>query len=261
MLGQQHTDHEHRNPIDDPRSDLVGLGGQVIADQFVGAQQNDDKAGPPHPEPGNGQTSHNERDMKRVLDPSGANLSGQQQVGRRRNDCQGHNDRGRQGEGLGEGQGLEELTLGPGHGEDRQEADHGRGNGRQDRAADFRRTAVDHLQTVLIRSGGVEVLENVLRHDNSHVHNSADGDGDAGQGDDVGVHAEHLHGDEADQHRQRQGGTDQQRTPQVHQHDDNDDDRDQHFLFKSSVECSQRLVDQAGTIIEGHNSHLAGGHP
>ena len=56
-----------------------------------------------------------------------------------REDGQGDDDRGDQGEGLGVGQRLEQLALGRLHGEDRQEADDRRGHGGQHGAADLAR--------------------------------------------------------------------------------------------------------------------------
>ena len=44
----------------------------------------------------------------------------------------------------------------------------------------------------------VEVAEDVFADDDSHVHNGANGNGDSGQGDDVGLDAKELHADEAD---------------------------------------------------------------
>jgi hypothetical protein len=51
----------------------------------------------------------------------------------------------------------------------------------------------------------------VFRQDDPHVHDGADGDGDAAQRHQVAVHPERLHEEEADQHRQRQHQADQRR--------------------------------------------------
>ena len=49
-----------------------------------------------------------------------------------------------------------------------------------------------------------QMLVRVLDHDDGGIDHGADGDGDAAQAHDVGVDAERAHGDEGDQHADRQ---------------------------------------------------------
>ena len=100
---------------------------------------------------------------------------------------------GDQGEGLGEGQRLEQLAFGADHGEDGQEADDGGEHGRQHGAAHLAGRAEDHLQPVSSSGrASSRCLQDVLADDDAHVDHRADGDGDARQGHDVGVDAEHF---------------------------------------------------------------------
>ena len=175
------------------------------------------------------------RPAENLLGKSAANLAREQQVSERRDDRQGHDDRGQQGEGLGVGQRLEQLALGGLHGEDRQEADDRRGHGRHHRAAHLDGRAVDDLQSVLLGVRLLQPAQDVLAEDDPHVHHGADGDGDARQGHDVGVDPEELHADEGHQHRQRQQPGDQQAAAQVHDHDDDHDDGDQDLFGQGRV--------------------------
>ena len=45
----------------------------------------------------------------------------------------------------------------------------------------------------------------------------------------------------------------------MHHHDDHHDDRHQDLIYEGSVQGSESLIDEAGSIIKGNDSHL--GHP
>ena len=53
------------------------------------------------------------------------------------------------------------------------------------------------------------MLEHVLGQNDADIDHGADGNRDARQCHDVCIHPSELHGDEGDQHRQRQHGGDQ----------------------------------------------------
>jgi hypothetical protein len=67
-----------------------------------------------------------------------------------------------------------------------------------------------------------QVLVRVLDHHDGGVDHRADGDGDAAQAHQVGVHAQRAHGDEGDQHADRQHQDGDQRAAHVQQEDDAD---------------------------------------
>ena len=148
----------------------------------------------------------------------------------RRDEHDGSDDGGHQRKGLR----VSERTVEPpgfsGEDEDRQEADHRGGNGGEHRPGDLGGGAVNGLQSGFTRRSIVEVIEDVFREHDAHIHDGADGDGDAGKCDDVGIDAEELHGDEGDEHGERQHGANEQAAAQVHEHDHDDDDGDEHLL-------------------------------
>ena len=109
------------------------------------------------------------------------------------------------------------------------------------------------------RAGLIQMPENIFADDNPHIHNSADGDHNAGECDNIGLHIEKLHGDEAEQNGQRQHGADDQSAAQMHHHDQHNNDGDQNFLPDRFVEGSECFVDQAGAVVEGNHRDLADG--
>jgi hypothetical protein len=101
------------------------------------------------------------------------------------------------------------------------------------------------------------VTQNVLAHHNPHVDDYSDGNGDAGQGHDVGLHANDLHGDETQQHVEGQHQADGQAASQVQQYDEHHDHGNQDFLGNGVVQRPECLVDQAGPVVKRHDRHLA----
>ena len=100
--------------------------------------------------------------------------------------------------------------------------------------------------------------QDVLTDDDAHIDNGADGEGNSGQGDDVGVDAEQLHRDEGCQHRQRQHTADNDRAAQVHHQHQHDDNRDQYFLGQGRFQRAEGFVDQAGAVVKRDDCDLGG---
>ena len=186
---------------------------------------------------------------------AGSHAEAEQQMRSGRDDRQRDDDRCEQREGLRIGQRLEQFALGGLHREDRQEAHDGREHRGEHGAAHFTTGTEHDLAGVLVRPGIFEPPQDVLTEHDAHVDDRADGNGDPGQRDDVRVHAEHFHPDERHEHRHRQHHADQQAAPQVHEHQDDDRDRHEHLLGDRCVERSERLVDQAGPVIERHDGN------
>src|SRR3546814_8528613 len=112
------------------------------------------------------------------------------------------------------------------------------------------RTTTLFPYTTLFRSG-------ILDHDDGRIDHRADGDGDAAQRHDVGVHPLEPHDDERGQHTERQGyDRDQRRTdvPEEQAADDRDDDE---LLYQLVREVLDRAIDELRTIIDRH--HLDAG--
>ena len=176
--------------------------------------------------------------------------------GRCRKDGQGHDDGGDEGEGLGVGQGAEQLALGPGHEEDGQKADDGRAHGREHGAADLGGPLEDHPGHGRVLWRGVHLLQDALADDDAHIDHGPDGDGDARQGHDVGIHPELFHGDEAHHHGHGQERRDEKGAAQVHDQHQDHDDGDQDLLLEGRAERIEGLVDEARAVVEGHNGQL-----
>ena len=97
------------------------------------------------------------------------------------------------------------------------------------------------------------MLENVFGEHDAHIDHRANRDRDARQRDDVGVDAKVLHRDKANQYGERQQARNQRRATEVPDHHEHDDDCDQDFVFERVAERAQRLVDQTGAIVKGHD--------
>ena len=131
--------------------------------------------------------------------------------------------------GLGEGQRTEQLALSGFQGEYRDEADDGGGNRGHDGRGHLDRGLLDGATQVLDHPLLTQVAHHVLREDDAQVHHGADGDHDAGERYDVGVHLEIAHGDEDQEHRQGQQGGDDQGAAELGHHDQDHDDGDEHL--------------------------------
>ena len=177
----------------------------------------------------------------------------QKQVRRRRNDDQRNDDRCKQRKGLGVGQRFEQLAFGAFHRKDGQETHDRCQHGGHDCAGDFGRAAVDALKAIAHGLVRLDVLENVFGEHDAHIDHRANRDRDARQRDDVSVDAKVLHRDKANQHGKRQQARNQRRATEVPDHHEHDDDRDQDFVFERIVQRAERLVDQTGAIVKGHD--------
>ena len=98
----------------------------------------------------------------------------------------------------------------------------------------------------------------VLDHHDGRVDHRADGDGDAAQAHQVGIHAQEAHGDEGDQDADRQHQDGDQCAAQVEQEDDADQGDDQGFFEQRDLERVDGLVDQFGAVIHRFNRHPRG---
>ena len=66
-----------------------------------------------------------------------------------------------------------------------------------------------------------------------------------------------AHGDEDHQHGDRQQRGDDQRTAQLHYHDQDHEDRHQDLQRQRLFQRAQCFVDQLRAVVEGHNGELA----
>ena len=117
------------------------------------------------------------------------------------------------------------------------------------------------MTAIFIRISLVQVLENVLAQDDSHIDHRSDGNRDSRQCNDVGIDAECLHGDEDHEYGQWQQCTDKDGATQVQHHHQNHDDGDENFFGQCRIERAQRFIDDASSVVEGDDSYLAGCDP
>ena len=131
----------------------------------------------------------------------------------------------------------------------------------EERRADLRRGVADHAPLrrageLLVRMRvmpGLDVLVRVLDHHHGRVDHRADGDGDAAERHDVGVHALVVHDNEGDQHAEWQRddrhecGAQVKEKQQAHQRDDDE------FLDQLLLQVRYRALDQAGTVVGRHD--------
>jgi hypothetical protein len=98
----------------------------------------------------------------------------------------------------------------------------------------------------------------VLDHHDGRVDHGADGDGDAAQAHQVGVHAQQAHRDDRDQHAHRQHQDGHQRRAHVHQEHHADHGHDQALLEQRALERFDRAVDQVRAVVDGLDRHALG---
>lgn len=96
----------------------------------------------------------------------------------------------------------------------------------------------------------------VFRHDDSHVAHVADGDGETGQGHDIGIDAKCIHQDETERDRERQRNEHGNGAPQMKQEDENDRAGHEGFLGKGLFERGNGLLDDIGAVVEGNDFDL-----
>ena len=93
-------------------------------------------------------------------------------------------------------------------------------------------------------------LVGVLDHDDRRIHHRADGDGDAAQRHDVGVHPLEPHYDERGQHTERQGQDRDQRRADVPEEQGADQCDDDELLDQLAGEVLDRAIDQLRAVID-----------
>ncbi len=152
---------------------------------------------------------------------AGARAVRQEPVGQHRHNGQRHQQRSQQGNGHGQRERAEQLPGHAGHQRHRQEHCHGGQGRRGDRPGDLAHRQQDRLALFLAVG---QVALDVLNDHNRVIHHAANGDGQRAQGEHVQGVAEHVHPNEGDHQRQRngdrgdQGGADGEQEDQDHQH-------------------------------------------
>ena len=167
--------------------------------------------------------------------------------------------------GLGEGQGLEHLSFLRLHGKDGQEADDSGSHGGQHGTRHFRCRFADQVFEFLATQvyGAVassrlllHAPDDVLHEDHPHIDHHADGNGNARQGYDIGFDADQLHHNEGREHGQGKHGANDDRSTQVDDEYQYDYDADHDFVQQGILEGANGLLDELGTVVEGHHRHL-----
>ncbi len=103
------------------------------------------------------------------------------------------------------------------------------------------------------------MAEHVLGQDDAYIHHSTNGNGNTGQGHNVGIHTRVLHHDEDHQHSHRQQAGNQERGAEVHHHDQDDQDGNEDLQGQGFLQRAQGFLDQAGAVVEGHDLNLRDG--
>jgi hypothetical protein len=159
-------------------------------------------------------------------------------------------------EGLGEGQRREQPPFLAFQREHREEGNSDDEQREEQRRADFLaggEHGVGALGLGVLLGQALQVLVGVLDHHDGGVDHGADGDGDASQAHQIGVHAQRAHGDEGDQHADRQHQDGDQGAAHVHQ-EDHADQRDDDCLFNQRpFQRVDGAVYQFGTVV--HRLH------
>ncbi|MBS1226714.1 MAG: hypothetical protein H6R32_648, partial [Candidatus Aminicenantes bacterium] len=129
----------------------------------------------------------------------------EEQVAERRDGRERQQQRGEQGDDVGESQGQEHLPFDPLQGDDRNEGQGDDELAEDRRLADLEDGPQNDREPAGRRPGFGEVALDVLDLDDRGVDDHADGDGQAAERHQVGRQAHRAHHDEREQHRQRQG--------------------------------------------------------
>ena len=94
-----------------------------------------------------------------------------------------------------------------------------------------------------------QVLVRVFDHDDSGVHHRPDGNGDAAERHDVGIHSLVVHHEESGQHPQRQGHNGYKRRAQVTEKHQADQCDDQKLLDQGALEILYATLDEPRTVV------------
>jgi hypothetical protein len=95
----------------------------------------------------------------------------------------------------------------------------------------------------------LQVLVGVLDHHDGGVHHGADGDGDAAEAHDVGVHAQRVHDGESDQHPDRQHEDGHQGAPEMQQEQRAYRRHHRAFLDQGAAQVVDGPEDQVGAVV------------
>ena len=157
---------------------------------------------------------------------------------------------------------MAELALLPAKGKDRQEADQHDQDRKEDRPTNQAATAYDQFGRVAADPVVPELLMQfmcgVLDHNDGGVDENADTDRDPRQRHDVAGHAQVVHEQEADQHRQRQRHAHHERRAKVRQDQQDRNRRDDDLFPQRPCHGVNRRLDQPGAVVEGHDPHALG---
>ncbi len=178
---------------------------------------------------------------------------------------QGDRQQGRadHGEGLGEGQGMEQLAFLADQREHRHERQDDDQHGEENRPADLLRRLQRGLPDFRGRQPPVAQLglpplavpNDVFRHDNPRIHQHSDGDGDAAQGHDVRRDPELLHQDERNQDRSRQRDRDDQDAAEVPEENDVRQRDQDDFLGQRPLQRRNGSLDQRAAVVKRPDAH------
>ena len=173
---------------------------------------------------------------------------------------QGHRkqSRARHREGLGVGQGREQTSF---LGFQRKDGQEGNGDDEQREeqcGADLfagRNHCLDAIPVGMILRQTLDVLMGVFDHHDGRIDHRPDGDGDTAQAHQVRVHPQQSHGNEGNQHPDRQHQDGYQSTAHVHQEDDADQRDNETFFRQGARQSIDRTVNQFRTIIDRLDRH------
>ena len=101
----------------------------------------------------------------------------------------------------------------------------------------------------------LDVLMGVFNHHDGRIDHRPDGDGDTAQAHQVRVHPQQSHGNEGNQHPDRQHQDGYQGTPEMHQEDDTDQRDNQAFFRQRARQGIDRPVNQFGAVIDRLDRH------
>ncbi len=223
MAGQYNTDDNHRHDVGKDRQQADHFLRHAVSEQMIKPDRTDQDSDPPVEFVSRNDGGDNQDGSHDVsLCFFKRHFLRKENMSSRRKNRKRHNDRSHKCEGFGKGQRFKKFPFGSRHREDRQKTHHRRGNSSQDRPADLGRRGINNVQRIIIRSGLIEAIENVLANDNTHIHHRADSNRYTRQRHNIRIDPAGLHRDKAHQHRQRKKTADECRTSKMHEQDDND---------------------------------------
>ena len=104
----------------------------------------------------------------------------------------------------------------------------------------------------------LDVLVQVLDHDDGRVHHGADRNGDPSEGHDVGADPLPLHEDEGGEDTDRQAEDHHQGRAHVPQEERADQADDDELLDQTACECVDGPVDESGAVVDRNQLHALG---